>query len=295
MIDAQGFKEFTRRSKGISVLYVEDDQLVRENTKKLLLRFFEVVECATDGHEGLNKYRSGSFDIVISDIRMPHVNGIEMVSGIKNLNKHQKIVIISAHDESQYLMELINLGVSSFIIKPINTKQLLEVLSEIVDYLWYAKLDQNYKKRLEDTIEKKTIELKETQREVRNLTDELLQRLISASEHKDTDTGEHISRMGFYSKRLAQEIGASVEFIEAIGFASPLHDIGKIGIPDNVLLKKGPLTGEEFELIKTHTMIGASILSGSSHRNIQMAETIALYHHERWDGSGYPAGLSGEY
>ncbi len=121
-----------------------------------------------------------------------------------------------------------------------------------------------------------------------------VQRLILASERKDTDTGEHISRMGVYSKRLAQELWVSEEFIDAIGFASPLHDIGKIGISDSVLLKQGRLTEEEFEIIKTHSMIGASILSGSSHSGIQMVETIALYHHERWDGSGYPAGLKGE-
>ncbi|WP_040335611.1 HD-GYP domain-containing protein, partial [Candidatus Magnetobacterium casense] len=167
-------------------------------------------------------------------------------------------------------------------------------LSSIVDYLWYAKLDRTYKKMLESTVEKKTLELKSAQRKIKDLTDELLQRLILASERKDTDTGEHISRMGLYSKRLAQELGLSGGFAEAISFASPLHDIGKIGIPDSVLLKQGRLTEEEFEVIKTHSMIGAGILSGSSHGGIQMAETIALYHHERWDGSGYPAGLKGE-
>ncbi|MBF0537144.1 MAG: response regulator [Nitrospirae bacterium] len=294
MIDAQTLKDFVRRSKGIKILYVEDDRQIREDTMRLLLRFVDRVEGAANGQEGLDKYREGAFDIVISDIRMPHLNGIEMVRGIKKLNKDQKIIVISAHDEAQYLMELINLGVSNFLLKPLDVQQLLDVLSELVDYLWFSKLEHTYQKILENTVDKKTVELKETKRAIKNLTDELLQRLISAAEHKDSDTGEHISRMGLYSKRLAQELGVSQEFIEAIGFASPLHDIGKIGIPDNVLLKQGGLTRDEFEVIKTHSTIGASILSGSSHSNIQMAESIALCHHERWDGSGYPAGLSGE-
>ncbi|KJU85763.1 response regulator receiver modulated metal dependent phosphohydrolase [Candidatus Magnetobacterium bavaricum] len=294
MIETQTLQDFVRRSKTIRILYVEDDRQISEETKKFLLRFFEAVECAANGQEGLDKYRPGAFDIVISDIRMPHVNGIEMVRGIKKLNKHQKVIVISAHDEANYLMELINLGVNSFLLKPLDVQQLLEVLSEMVDYLWFSRLEQTYKKMLENTVDKKTVELKETKIAIKNLTDELLQRLISAAEHKDSDTGEHIARMGLYSKRLARELGVSQEFIEAIGFASPLHDIGKIGIPDNVLLKQGGLTAEEFEIIKTHSMIGASILSGSSHGNIQMAESIALCHHERWDGSGYPAGLRGE-
>ncbi|MBF0607296.1 MAG: response regulator [Magnetococcales bacterium] len=294
MIDTNTLKDFVRRAKAIRILYVEDDKQIREDTRKFLLRFFETVECATNGQEGLDKYRPGLFDIVISDIRMPHVNGIEMVRGIKKINKHQKIIVISAHDEAHYLMELINLGVHSFLLKPLDVQHLLEVLSETVDYLWYSKLEQTYKKMLESSVDKKTFELKETKRAIKNLTDELLQRLISAAEHKDSDTGEHIVRIGLYSKRLAQELGMSQEFIEAIGFASPLHDIGKIGIPDSVLLKQGRLTEEEFETMKTHSAIGASILSGSSHANIQMAESIALCHHERMDGSGYPAGLRGE-
>ncbi|MBF0345352.1 MAG: response regulator [Nitrospirae bacterium] len=294
MMNAQRLKDFVKRSRGVKILYVEDDKRIREDTSKFLLRFFDKVECAANGREGLDKYRPGLYDIVISDIRMPHLNGIEMVGEIKKLHKQQKIIIISAHDESQYLMELINLGVSSFILKPLDVHQLLDILTEMVEYLWFSRLEQAYKKRLEDAVDKKDLELKETRKVIKNLTDELMERLISAAEHKDSDTGEHIVRIGLYAKHLAQELKTQPEFIESIAFASPLHDIGKIGIPDSILLKQGRLTDDEFEVMKTHSLIGASILSGSSHRMIQMAESIALYHHERWDGSGYPAGLMGE-
>jgi putative two-component system response regulator len=118
--------------------------------------------------------------------------------------------------------------------------------------------------------------------------------LTTAAELRDEDTGLHIGRIGRYAGLLAQELGMTGDFVDVITCASAMHDVGKIGIPDAILFKSGSLTPEEFEIIKTHTLIGAHILRGASHPLLQMAESIALTHHERWDGSGYPYGLHGE-
>jgi len=131
-------------------------------------------------------------------------------------------------------------------------------------------------------------------REVKEREKETLLRLARAGEFRDEETGNHLIRMSRYSRLIAQTLGLERDETETIELAAPLHDIGKIGVPDNILLKLGKLTQDEYDVIKTHTAIGARILSGSSHLLLQMAEQIALTHHERWDGGGYPAGLSGE-
>jgi putative two-component system response regulator len=121
----------------------------------------------------------------------------------------------------------------------------------------------------------------------------MIQRLIAMAEFRDTDTGAHISRIGLYSNKIAEAMDMSMDFIENISFASQMHDIGKIGIPDSILLKPGALAKEEFETMKSHCIIGEQVLTGSSYPNIKMAASIALNHHERWDGGGYPRKLKG--
>lgn len=126
------------------------------------------------------------------------------------------------------------------------------------------------------------------------MSNDMVRKLTAAAEFRDTETGAHIARMGFYANKMAETMGMTSDFIEKITFASSLHDLGKIGIPDNILLKPGPLTPAESETMKTHSAIGEKILTGSNYPGIQMAASIAITHHERWDGGGYPRGLKGE-
>ncbi|MDP2157286.1 MAG: HD domain-containing protein, partial [Nitrospirota bacterium] len=137
-------------------------------------------------------------------------------------------------------------------------------------------------------------EVSERTQDVRNMSNEMVRKLTAAAEFRDTDTGAHIARIGFYSNKIAEAMDMPIDFVDRVTFASQLHDIGKIGIPDNILLKPGPLTRDEFEIMRTHTIIGEKILSGSIYPKIQMAASIALNHHEYWDGGGYPRGLKGE-
>jgi len=155
-------------------------------------------------------------------------------------------------------------------------------------------VEDEYEEKLQKIIDEKTMKLSEALTMVKSMTNEIIFRLTSAAEFKDEPTGRHISRVGLYAKRLSEALGMPEDFVEQIALASAMHDIGKIGIPDAILTKKGPLTAEEFDIIKRHTYIGERILSGSKHPMIQMAARIALYHHERWNGTGYPEGLSGK-
>ena len=127
-----------------------------------------------------------------------------------------------------------------------------------------------------------------------SLSSDIVKRLTAVAEFRDIEAGEHVSRIGLYAELIARRLGMPNDFVSTIKLASPLHDIGKIGIIDSILLKPGTLTPEEFEVIKTHTTSGERILSGSSHPVLQMASSIAVCHHEKWDGSGYPRGLKGK-
>jgi putative two-component system response regulator len=155
-------------------------------------------------------------------------------------------------------------------------------------------MEINYKTMLEDTVRLRTQELADALMMVKKMSTEIIQRLTAVSEYRDTDTGAHIARIGLYSSKMAEALNMPFDFIETLAFASPMHDLGKIGIPDSILLKPGSLTQEEFEIMKTHTTIGQKMLSGSSYPGIQVAASVALFHHERWDGKGYPRGLKGE-
>jgi CHASE2 domain-containing sensor protein len=157
------------------------------------------------------------------------------------------------------------------------------------------RVEQQYEKRLEDTIQQKTQDLSQALSMLNSMSNEMIMRLTAAAESKDAHTGKHISRIGLYAGKIAEVLGMPFNFIEQITLASAMHDIGKIGIPNRILLKGGPLSSDEFEIIKTHTSIGAKILSGSGFPMIQMSATIAMFHHERWDGTGYPNGLQGDY
>ncbi|MFN2355814.1 MAG: HD domain-containing phosphohydrolase [Desulfopila sp.] len=137
-------------------------------------------------------------------------------------------------------------------------------------------------------------EKKQAEEELRVAHWSLVQKLTAAAESRDAETGTHIAKVGLYAKKMAEAMQMPMDFIETITFAGSLHDIGKIGIPDHLLLKPGPLTPDEFKIMKTHSKIGEEILAGSNYPGIRMASSIALNHHERWDGSGYPRGLKGE-
>lgn len=291
MINAKEIKE---NAQGLSLLYVEDDHELRLNTARLLGSFFEDITTANNGIEALKKYREHAYDLILTDINMPQMNGVKLAQQIKMDNPQQVIMVISAHDEASYMLELINIGVDYFVLKPLDLKQFLLVLDKAIRLTNFHRLEQDYKNTLEQTVAARTRELSEALRALHDLNNEMASRLSAAAELRDLDTGMHNKRLGIYAPRLARELGMPNKFVESIAFAAPLHDIGKIGIVDQILLKPGPLSEEEFEIMKNHTLTGANILANSKYEQIRMIESISLTHHERWDGSGYPRGLKGE-
>lgn len=279
---------------GFSALVVDDNNFVRDAVTFILGGAgYNVVACQ-NAEEALVKYAENGFDIVLTDLKMPGMSGIEFIERLHAFDNEVPVILMTAFAELKVAVEAIRKGASDFIIKPFEPQYLIHSVNKATEHYRLVQMEKNYKHRLESDVKARTSELAEALSMVKNMSEELITRLTVVSEFRDTDTGAHIKRIGAYSGRLAEELDMPKEFVETITFASTMHDIGKIGIPDHILLKPGPLTAEEFDVMKKHTLIGEMMLSGGTYKTIQMASTIALRHHERWDGSGYPGGMKGE-
>ncbi|MBI4710182.1 MAG: response regulator, partial [Nitrospirae bacterium] len=260
-------------------------------------------ETAKNGMEALEKAKTFSPDLIFLDIMMPEMDGYEACKKLKENPETQRIpvVMVTALTERESRLKGLEAGANDFLAKPVDhaelmvrTKNLLKV-KEFEDFL------QNYNKILEEDVAKKTEELRiafknldGAYKEIKEGYIDTIQRLTVIAEYKDEETALHIKRVSHYCSLIAQHLGWQENDIETIFYASPMHDIGKVGIPSDILLKPSKLTLEEFALMKTHTIIGGKILHNSISGFLQMAEKIALNHHERWDGSGYPKGLKGD-
>lgn len=264
------------------ILVVDD---IPANIKVLndLLRSHFSISVATNGHDALDLADSENKpDLILLDIMMPGMDGYEVIKRLKdNPNTKQiPVLFVTAKEDVQDEKQGLAMGAVDYIRKPINPS--------IVKARVNAHMSLHlYQERLEDLVNQRTQQLK-------NGYIDTIRRLTLASEYKDEDTGAHINRISYYAKELSQQMGMDSLFSEYIFYASPMHDIGKVSIPDDVLLKEGPLNDEEWAIMKTHTTIGGEILKGSDSPYLQMAVDIAKSHHERWDGKGYPNGLKEE-
>ncbi|HEX9023211.1 MAG TPA: HD domain-containing phosphohydrolase [Geobacteraceae bacterium] len=272
---------------GSHILVVDDDTLTLDATARLLEQEGYTVLALDNATDGIAFLRGNVVDAVLTDINMPGVSGIELLEQIHDLDPEIPVVLMTAYAELETAVDAIKKGTFDFLIKPYRPLQLYHSIKKAVNYRRLTAIEKNYRKELEETVKVRTAELKEASRE-------MILRLVTAAEFRDDDTGAHIKRMSLYARELGDRLGLAPDSVEHLAMASTMHDVGKIGIPDNILLKPGPLSREEFEIMKSHTVIGEKILCGSSHANIRMAASIALNHHERWDGSGYPNGLRGE-
>ncbi|MBI2470171.1 MAG: response regulator [Planctomycetes bacterium] len=276
------------------ILVVDDEPLVLESVSLLLDNFgYSVIAC-DHPEEALKKLQSVRFDMVLSDIKMPKMTGIELLVKIRSFNTEIPVILMTAYAELDMAIDAIKYGAFDFIIKPFKSQYLMQCVERGIEHGRLRQIEKNYKITLEETVRKKTQELTDAMMKLKYMSKEIIQRLSMAAEFKDTETGAHISRMSLYAHKIAQSMSLSVDFVETITFASPMHDVGKIGIADYILLKPDRLTQQEYEIMKTHTTIGSKILSGSVHYHIKVSESVALNHHERWDGTGYPRGLKGE-
>jgi putative two-component system response regulator len=275
------------------ILVVDDDQYALEAaTLLLLVSGFFVVSC-NNAKEAYDKFIEGNFDIVLTDIKMPYMSGIELLEKIHLLNEHTPVILITAYADIDIAIDALRKGAYDFIVKPYKPEQLICSVNRAVKHVQLIELETHYIEILEKTVFDRTKELRNALKNLKHASKEIINRLTIAGEYRDDDTGTHIKRMELYAKELSKALKMPDDFIENISLTAPMHDIGKVGIPDAILLKPGKLTNEEFEIMKKHTIIGANILSESTFTQIKFAESIALNHHERFDGTGYPRGLKG--
>jgi putative two-component system response regulator len=258
---------------------------------------------ARDGEEAIQQAHKHMPDLILMDVMMPNMNGFEATEILKSneVTKHIPIVIVTALGAREDRLTGISKGANDFLTKPVDYEEFALRVRNLLKIKEYEDFLKDYNKKLEEEVEERTKQLKEAFEELERVHRivksgyiETTYRLTLAAEYKDEDTGAHLRRISFYTRRLASAIGMDDEFVESIYYASPMHDIGKVGIPDSILLKPASLTEDEWEIMKTHTIIGANILKGSKSPYLKMAEEIAMTHHERYDGKGYPKGLKGE-
>lgn len=261
------------------------------------------VNTAGNGMEGLGLAATFQPDVILLDIMMPEMDGYEACAKLKSRTETNKIpvILVTALDDRTSRLSGFKAGADEFLTKPVDRVELTLRLQNLLKVKEYGDFLGDYNKTLESMVHQRTLQLENACREVENANEKIregyldtIYRLTMAAEFKDVGTANHLRRISFYTHMVAKELNMPDFFVETIFYASPMHDIGKIGIPDAILLKTGRLSPEEFELAKTHTTIGANILHGSESEILRLGETIALNHHERWDGTGYPRGLKGK-
>jgi putative two-component system response regulator len=276
------------------VLFVDDDFWVLESVSELLRCEGFTVHPFNSGVDAFKWFQEGAVDLVLSDIRMPELNGIELLKKIRAVDQDIPVILGTGYADLEMALEAIKLGAFDFLTKPYDFSRLVDLVQKGVLHKQQKQQEKSYRLQLESTVALRNLELAEALQQVREMSKVIIERLTSAAELRDEETGKHISRIAIYSNRIARMLGMPDDFVESITNASPMHDVGKIGIPDSILFKNGPLTAEEFDVMKGHTVIGEKIVKGTSFPMLQMAASIALNHHERWDGTGYPNRLKGE-
>jgi len=267
---------------GHRILVVDDEKDIRELMEIAITSRGHHCTIVPDGEAAIRMMRDEQPEVVITDVEMPNMDGVELTKRIK-AEFTADVIILTGYAPQHAYAEFIEIGASDFVRKPVTPSEVIARLERVLAERCLKAESLSAHQKLVAAHEALQASYLDT-----------IHRLVVATEYKDEDTGDHIVRIGRLGALLAKRRGLSDREVEHIGFAAPMHDIGKIGIPDHILLKPGKLTAEEFEIMKTHTTIGARILSKSKSEIIRCAQQIAISHHERWDGSGYPQGLAGE-
>jgi putative two-component system response regulator len=247
------------------------------------------IASTTDPREVTRMYREFEPDLILLDLNMPHLDGFAVMQELAPLippGQYMPILVLTADATPDAKRRALSAGARDFLTKPLDhIEVLLRIRNLLETRLLHVQL-ANQNQILDERVRLRTRELEAARVEI-------LERLAVAAEYRDDDTGKHTARVGFVSARIAAAMDRPPSEVELIRRAAPLHDVGKIGIPDAILLKPGKLTPEEWAVMKEHAPIGAGILGGSTAPVLQLAEEIAASHHERWEGGGYPRGLAG--
>jgi putative two-component system response regulator len=272
--------------KDIHILVVDDQEIVRVALLRILRKHGFTCMEASNAFKCLEILDTEHIDLVLCDIKMPGMNGISLVKAVAHRIPEVAFVMVSSMDNAEMAMECLRQGAYGYVLKPFKTN---DILIAVANALRRRMLELDYQDR-EALLARRVME---QTLEIRASREEVALRLISASEHRDNETGAHVRRIGLFAAEMGRILDWNEEQVECIRAAAPMHDIGKIGVPDRILQKDGSLTEEEWIIMKTHTTMGANILRDSTVPFIQMGARIAACHHEKWDGSGYPNGVAG--
>lgn len=278
------------------ILVVDDERPIRVAVTRRLQRLgYECVEAA-DGDAAVDVAASDRrIGVALVDIRMPGKSGLDVIAEIKSKVRGDiAFIVVTGHGGFDEAVEALRLGASDFLMKPFSSEQLDGAIRKCLEGLSSNEGQLEVQRSLEAQVREKTERISTLAREVDSARIEALETLAIAAEHRDNDTGEHIRRMGAYTEIMALGLGWSEAAACKVRLAATLHDIGKIGVPDSILMKPGRLTEAEIAIMQAHTSIGHRIVSPSSDEVMKVAASIALSHHERWDGGGYPRKLAGE-
>ena len=272
-------------------ILIVDDQAINVTLLEKMLKHagYKNVVGITDSRRAVSMYLENDVDLLLLDIRMPHLDGFDVMSKLQDAVKddYLPILVLTAELAVETSAKALCNGAKDFLTKPFEQLEVLQRIHNILEVRLLHNQVKAQNQNLEKIVVQRTKELAHSRLEI-------IQRLGRAAEYKDNETGNHILRMSKFCQLLAKAVGLSQAESEMIFAASPMHDIGKIGIPDRVLLKPGKLDAEEWAIMQTHVNIGVDLLSGSESPLMIMAKNIALLHHEKWDGTGYPNGLVGE-
>jgi putative nucleotidyltransferase with HDIG domain len=273
------------------ILIVDDEVEITEILADLLS---EVYDCARAGsaEEALARLQQGDFQLVISDITMPGMSGLDMIPHVKELSPDTVVVMISGMQTVESAIGALRLGAFDYLMKPFDLRQVEAVVKRALEHYELVVAKQRYENHLEELVEQRTAELDRALNSLEDSYRSTLKALTAALETRDSETHGHSERVVTYSLRLGREYGLNSEEMKALEFGSLLHDIGKIGVPDSILRKPAKLTEEEWVRMREHPLHGQQILRGIEF--LQGAARVVAQHHEKWDGTGYPLGLQKE-
>ena len=275
--------------QGSKILIIDDSKLILKLTSEWLENEGFEVHTASSGITALSLIRDIDLDLILLDIIMPEMDGYSVARQLKGNPETSSIpiIMVSALEDRQSILQGLEAGASEYLTKPIDPSELTLRVRNMLQLKKMGDLLKEQNTALEDIVNQRTEQLE-------NSFLATIEGLSKAAEYRDDETGSHVRRISYYSSALAKEMGMDSTYCRTIFHASPMHDVGKIGTPDKILFKSGPLTEEEWEIMKRHTIDGAGILSTIDSPYTEMGKEIALCHHERWDGSGYPYGIAGE-
>jgi putative two-component system response regulator len=283
------------------LLIVDDDEALRRSEERVIRDQGYSCDGAANANAALERLRENSYDLALLDVNMPGDSGIKLLADIRRDHPDVAVLMVTGEDSSKLAMTAIELGAYGYLVKPVGSGELLINVANALHRGRCEAENRRLVQRLQATVDERSHKLEEALQDL-ELSEtkvwvsqaETIFRLARLVEFRDEETGHHLQRMSCYCEALARCVGIEEGRCELIRLASQLHDVGKVAVPDSILLKRGKLTPEEFEVIKGHAETGYKMLAGSPSEVVQLGALIARTHHERWDGSGYPRGLSGE-